>query len=99
MLGVSLYFLGDLAGARAHLQQALFRFGVDQRVHSLSILAHILWLQGFPDQAAHTGKRGIDLAYTPRERRHLPFDNAGKFRRWFDLRRGTRHAMCVEDDS
>ena len=42
MLGVSLYFLGDLAGARAHLQQALdahvpapprvyiVRFGVDQ---------------------------------------------------------------------
>jgi predicted ATPase len=71
-----LYFLEDPAGARAHLQQALdahvpapprlyiVRFGVDQRVHSLSILAHILWLQGFPDQAAHTGKRGTDLAYT-----------------------------------
>jgi hypothetical protein len=54
MLGISLYFLGDLAGARAHLQQAfdahvpapprvyIVRFGVDQRVHSLSILAHIL---------------------------------------------------------
>jgi predicted ATPase len=76
MLGVSLYFLGDLASARVHLQRALgahvsapprayiVRFGVDQRVHSLSILAHILWLQGFPDQAAHTGKRGIDQAYT-----------------------------------
>ena len=76
MLGVSLYFLGDLASARAHLQRGLdaqvpapprayiVRFGVDQRVHSLSILAHILWLQGFPDQAARTGKRGIDLAST-----------------------------------
>ena len=76
MLGVSRYFLGDLARARAHLQQALdaraparerayiVRFGVDQRVHSLSILAHLLWLQGFPDQAARTGKRGIDQACT-----------------------------------
>ena len=76
MLGVSLYFLGDLASARVHFQHALdaqapapqrayiVRFGVDQRVHSLSILAHIQWLQGFPDQAARTGKRGVDLAST-----------------------------------
>jgi predicted ATPase/DNA-binding winged helix-turn-helix (wHTH) protein len=76
MLGVSLYFLGEQAAARAHFERALdaplpasprayiVRFGVDQRVHSLSILAHILWLQGFPDQAVRTGKRGIDLAYT-----------------------------------
>jgi predicted ATPase/DNA-binding winged helix-turn-helix (wHTH) protein len=76
MLGVSLYFLGDLASARVHFQHALdaqapapqrayiVRFGVDQRVHSLSILAHIQWLQGFPDQAVRTGKRGIDQAHT-----------------------------------
>ena len=75
MLGVSLYFLGQHPAARAHFERALdarmpasprayiVRFGVDQRVHSLSILAHILWLQGFPDQAVRTGKRGIDQAY------------------------------------
>jgi tetratricopeptide (TPR) repeat protein len=75
MLGVSLYFLGQHPAARAHFERALdacmpasprayiVRFGVDQRVHSLSILAHVLWLQGFPDQAVRTGKRGIDQAY------------------------------------
>ena len=76
MLGVSLYFLGDLARARGHFERALdasipasprsyiVRFGDDQRVHSLSILAHALWLQGFPDQAVRTGKHGIDQAHT-----------------------------------
>ena len=63
MLGISQFFLGDLANARSHLQRALvrfpsasrhtdlLRFGLDQRVNALAYTSNILWLQGFPDQA------------------------------------------------
>jgi hypothetical protein len=37
-------------------------FDVDQRPCTLSVLANVLWLQGFPDQAKQTGIISIDEA-------------------------------------
>jgi predicted ATPase/DNA-binding winged helix-turn-helix (wHTH) protein len=72
-LGLSLHFLGDQAGARAHLARVLeapalaarhawaIRFG-DHRVNALGILANILWLQGFPDAAVNVARSAVDDA-------------------------------------
>jgi predicted ATPase/DNA-binding winged helix-turn-helix (wHTH) protein len=72
-LGLSLHFLGDQAGARAHLARVLeapalaarhawaIRFG-DHRVNALGILANILWLQGFPDAAVNVARSAVDEA-------------------------------------
>jgi predicted ATPase/DNA-binding winged helix-turn-helix (wHTH) protein len=74
MLGTSLHVLGDQSGAKIHLVRALaphssasqrahiVRFDVDQRAFALSVLANVLWLQGFPDQAVHTGQLCIEEA-------------------------------------
>jgi len=74
MLGVCLHFLGDEASARAHLEQALerqppaariisiTRFAADSRVRILHVLADLLWIQGFPDQAVRTSRRCLDEA-------------------------------------
>jgi hypothetical protein len=74
MLGTSLHFLGDQAGARSHLMRALtaqtpasgragiVRFDVDHRACTLNVLANVLWLQGFPDRAVRTGRMSIDEA-------------------------------------
>jgi predicted ATPase len=76
MLGFSLFFLGDLANARMHLQRVsdgqlsasqraeIVRFAFDRRVLALGVLGIIRWLQGFPDQAMHVSGRSIDEAQT-----------------------------------
>lgn len=76
MLGIALHFLGDQARAQAHIARALsrpapalrrpyaVRFGVDQRVNALNVLANVLWLRGLPDQASRAGRTGIDEAQT-----------------------------------
>jgi len=63
MLGVSLFWLGELVAAQAHLEPALalydptqhralaLRSGQDPRVVCLAHLACALWLLGYPDQA------------------------------------------------
>ncbi len=63
LIGDSLHCLGHQAPARDHLQAAvsglaradarahLVRFYFDQQVMAQATLAHVLWLQGFPDQA------------------------------------------------
>ena len=63
MLGVTKHHLGMHAGAKAHFLRSLerdtsearhaqmVRYGVDRRVAVLSILANLLWLQGYPEQA------------------------------------------------
>jgi predicted ATPase len=63
MLGTSLHFMGDQAGASHHIAQLLaryvppgrrsqiVRFQFDQRVTAHYFQARILWLQGFADQA------------------------------------------------
>jgi predicted ATPase len=61
-LGASMYFLGELAAARTHLDQALtlprsqparplISIRQDPRVIPLAYMAFTLWTLGFPDQA------------------------------------------------
>ncbi len=74
MVGVSLHYLGDQANARLHLERMLsryvapahrshaIRFQYDQQVAGRMILARILWLQGFPDQALRTAQDNVEDA-------------------------------------
>ena len=72
MAGIILHYLGDQTGARQHLERRLARtvspvgpvsrFLIDQGVAARSLLARILWLQGFPDQAATTARLAMDEA-------------------------------------
>jgi predicted ATPase/DNA-binding winged helix-turn-helix (wHTH) protein len=74
MIGVSQLFLGDLPGARRHLEHMLadyvtpaqashiIRFQIDQRVVMSSFLARVLWLQGFPDQATRAAHSSVEDA-------------------------------------
>ena len=74
MVGVSLHYLGDQMSARRHLESMLsryvapahrshaIRFQYDQQVASRMILARILWLQGFPDQALQTAQENVEDA-------------------------------------
>jgi predicted ATPase/DNA-binding winged helix-turn-helix (wHTH) protein len=71
MIGTSQYYLGDLLGARRHLERVLaehvapaqkrqiVRFEVDQWVAARAYLARIMWLQGFPDQAMRTAESSV----------------------------------------
>src|SRR5436190_6422635 len=71
MIGVSQPYLGDLPGARRHLEHALvgyvtpdqtshiIRFQIDQRVVMSVFLARVLWLQGFPDQATRAAHSSV----------------------------------------
>src|SRR5262249_55224985 len=62
-LGVTVFWLGELPSARAHLEQSIalydlhqhrshaFLYGHDPAVHCLSYMPLALWLLGYPDQA------------------------------------------------
>jgi predicted ATPase len=74
MIGTVLRYMGDLINARRHIEHMLsryvdpphrphtIRFVWDQRVAGEMILALILWLQGFPDQAMRAAQRTIESA-------------------------------------
>jgi predicted ATPase/DNA-binding winged helix-turn-helix (wHTH) protein len=74
MIGTVLHYLGDQDGARRHIERMLsgyvdpihrsqtIRFVWDQRIAGEIVLAVILWLQGFPDQAVHTAQRTVESA-------------------------------------
>jgi predicted ATPase/DNA-binding winged helix-turn-helix (wHTH) protein len=74
MMGSSKHFLGDQIGARRHLERVLshypgtdhgwevIRFGTDLRVSVHALLARVLWLQGFVDQAVRTAEASIGEA-------------------------------------
>src|SRR6202040_2696936 len=70
MMGASLHYLGDQVNARHHIERVLpfldrirlYRFQFDQASAARCILAHILWLQGFPDQAARTSQISVEGA-------------------------------------
>jgi len=74
MIGTVLRYLGDLTNARHYIERMLSRyfdvphrshpigFVWDQRVAGEMILALILWLQGFPDQAMRTAQKTIENA-------------------------------------
>ena len=74
MVGSMRLFMGDQTDARRHIERMLsryvdplhrshmIRFVWDQRVAGEIILAVVLWLQGFPDQAMGTVRRTIERA-------------------------------------
>jgi predicted ATPase/DNA-binding winged helix-turn-helix (wHTH) protein len=74
MIGVVLHYLGDQVDARHHIERMLdrdvahlhrsntIRSLLDHRVRALSILARLLWLQGFPDQAIRTAQSAVEDA-------------------------------------
>ncbi|VEF10349.1 transcriptional regulator [Pseudomonas fluorescens] len=74
---LALHYAGDQPQARTHAEQVIERmaqsghlnrfthgFGVqyDQSVASLTVLARVLWLQGFPEQAWRTARQALDIA-------------------------------------
>ena len=72
--GVSLLWLGEVAPARAHLEEGIalydpqehralaFRVGIDPGVWCLSHAAQALWLLGYPDQALRRSHEALTLA-------------------------------------
>ena len=74
MAGYVLHLLGEQGPARLRIERMvahyvapstgprIVRFIFDQRVTARSFLARILWLQGFPDQAAAAAQTAIDEA-------------------------------------
>lgn len=75
LIGVPLFCLGDIAGSRRHVDRFLAsppprrkapqgapRFRFDQVVASRVLLAQLLWLQGFPDQATRAAHEGVEEA-------------------------------------
>jgi predicted ATPase/DNA-binding winged helix-turn-helix (wHTH) protein len=71
MIGVSQYYLGDHSNARHRLEHMLahyvpvaqrshiIRFQSDQQVSARVVLARILWLRGFADQAMRAAENSI----------------------------------------
>jgi predicted ATPase len=71
VLGVAYHFIGDQMAARRHCERGLMKaeaagmvafFGYDHEIRALMALARCYWLIGFPDRAARTARRAIDLA-------------------------------------
>ena len=74
MAGYVLHLLGEQGPARLRIERMvahyvapstgprIVRFIFDQRATARSFLARILWLQGFPDQAAAAAQTSIDEA-------------------------------------
>ncbi|HEV8716897.1 MAG TPA: tetratricopeptide repeat protein, partial [Candidatus Binatia bacterium] len=73
-LGGNLYWLGEIAAAREHLEQGIalydrqkhhslaFVYGTDPGVSCLSYLAWALWNLGYPDQARERVEEALALA-------------------------------------
>ncbi|WP_271605545.1 ATP-binding protein [Bradyrhizobium sp. CCBAU 11434] len=71
LLGMTLHVLGEQTKAREHLEHFLsryrappgrlhlVRYGFEQRVVALIYQAHILWLQGFQEQACRLVKQAV----------------------------------------
>src|SRR5262249_44947371 len=91
IIGVSLHYNGDQAGARQHIEGLLDRyvaplhgsriisFQFDQRVMARATLARILWLQGLPDHAISIAHANIEDARSAGHRpslRHARADAA-----------------------
>ena len=74
LMGTALHYLGDQPGARRYLEEVLYnyaaprsvqhivRFKFDQRVLARAMLARVLWLQGFADQAMRMAQSNLDDA-------------------------------------
>jgi predicted ATPase len=86
VLGVPLFWSGDLALARTHLEQGLAlsvlpqsrsqafpRLIMDERIHALSHVALALWLLGYPDQAVTRSNEALTLAQAQSHPHSLAF--------------------------
>jgi tetratricopeptide (TPR) repeat protein len=70
MMGAALHYLGDQVNARHHIERVLpvldrirlYRFQLNQASAARCILAHVLWLQGLPEQAVRASQSSIDGA-------------------------------------
>ena len=74
-LGITLFFLGEYASSREHLEQGIavydpqqyrsgtYLYGQDPRVGCLTYLAPILWYLGYPDQALEKSREALTLAH------------------------------------
>jgi predicted ATPase/DNA-binding winged helix-turn-helix (wHTH) protein len=74
LVGLSHYYLGHMAAARRHLEQALaqysgkgslfdvLQYNFDQRVAVRSLLASVLWVQGYPDRAMREARTAVEEA-------------------------------------
>jgi predicted ATPase len=74
-LGTTLFYLGELAPARAHLEQSMAFYDPQKRrsaafssvqepaVGCLSTIAHVLWGLGYPDQALKRSHEVLTLAH------------------------------------
>jgi predicted ATPase len=73
LIGAPLFCMGDNTNARRHLEKLLahratpiapssLRFRFDQIVASRVLLAQVLWLQGYPEQAMSAAQRGVAQA-------------------------------------
>lgn len=75
MLAMALHYTGDQTAARFHFERMLnrysppahrshtIRFLLDQRVSARAVLAEVLWLQGFADQAMRAVEHNIVEAF------------------------------------
>jgi len=73
-LGQTLFYMGEFAPARAHLEQAIalydpqqhrahvFRYGHDAGVACLCHVSEVLWCLGAPDDALHRGREALAVA-------------------------------------
>lgn len=71
MLGIALHFAGEHRSARRHLEHLLLgpapstrrrqicRAGFDLYITARYLLGHVLWVQGFPDQAAAAVRNAV----------------------------------------
>jgi len=74
LLATSLHYLGDQTAARRHIERVLngllrpktetqcVGFLFDQRSAALTMLARILWIQGFPEQATIRAAQAVEAA-------------------------------------
>jgi predicted ATPase len=74
LTATALHYLGEQTNARRRLERMLSqyvapahrshiaRFQFDQRVAARSTLSHVLWLQGFPDQAVRSARATLEAA-------------------------------------
>ena len=77
MMGLANHFRGDQVKARGSFERVLanyvppphkshiIRFQNDQRVAARAIVARILWLQGFPDQAIRASEQALRMPGLP----------------------------------
>lgn len=74
MLGTSLHFLGDQRASRLELERVLanykppshrlhiVRYQVAPHIAAMMTLSRVLWVQGYPDQAAHAAEASLEEA-------------------------------------